>query len=144
MARIDHAERDRRRKLVQAHMAAENAHDLEAIIDTFAGGAEMVFNKTPFTGDGLRMAHILFGMSGDHPGSLSGTQVRPEGESFTDDEIVIDGTVTGLHVGDVLGFPATQRQVVLPYVAIYRFDAEGKLVSERIVMDFSPFAGIPA
>jgi hypothetical protein len=140
METIDKAERERRRALVAAHMAAENAHDLEAILGTFSGDAEMVFNKTPYTGDGLRMAHILFGMSSEHPGSLSGTQVRPEGESFTDDAIVIDGTVTGLHVGNILGFAATQRQVVLPYVAIYRFDAEGKLASERIVMDFSPLA----
>src|SRR5450432_3463031 len=91
---IDSAERDRRRRLVQSHMDAENAYDLEAIVGSFASEAEMVFNKTPFTGDAaLRMAHILFGMSSTDPGALSGTQVRPASEAFTDEEIVIDGTV---------------------------------------------------
>jgi hypothetical protein len=141
---VDDTERERRRRLVQAHMDAENEHDLEAIIGTFSGDGEMVFNTMTFKGpEALRQSHTLFGMSAG-PGALSGTRVVPEREHFTDDEIVIEGRVTGKHVGDLLGFPATNREVALPYVAVYHFDQAGKLVSERIVMDFSAFAGAPA
>jgi hypothetical protein len=137
----DHTERERRRRLVRLHMDAENRHDLDAIIETFTADGEMLFNTTAFRGEGpLRLGHTLFGMSAA-PGALSGTRVVPEHEHFTDEEIVIEGLVVGRHVGDILGFPPTNREVQLPYVAIYRFDDRGKLASERIVMDFSSFAG---
>lgn len=52
-----------------------------------------------------------------------------------------NGRVIGTHVGQVLHFAPTFRRVELHYAAFYRFDGSGKLVSERIVMNWAPLAG---
>lgn len=134
-------QRARWRELLEAHVGAENLHDLDVILETFADDGEMVFNGNVSSGDDqLSSAHIMFGFSGAVPGGLTRTQVIAEREHFTDDAILIEGRVVGEHVRAVGIFPPTFRRVTLPYSAFYRFDAEGKLVSERIVMDFTPLA----
>jgi hypothetical protein len=134
-------QRDRRRVLVTAHVGEENAHDLPGILATFSAGAQMVVNGLVFRDDdSIRQGHIDFGLSSTMSG-LEDTRVLPEREYFTPDTILIEGKVAGRHVGPVAGFPATNRDVELPYLAFYRFDAAGKLVSERIVMNWGPLAG---
>jgi len=132
-------ERARWRELLEAHVGGENQHDLDVILETFADEGEMVFNGNVSRGDDqLSSAHIMFGFSAAVPGGLTRTQVIAEREHFTDDSILIEGRVVGEHVRAVGIFPATFRRVTLPYSAFYRFDQAGKLVSERIVMDFTP------
>lgn len=135
---IDERERRRRRELVQAHMAAENAHDIDAILATFAPNAEGVLNGlTVHNAEELRQFHILFGMS-SYPGALLDTRVVPEREHFSDGEIIIEGRLAARHAGPFLGLPPTQAPVELFYTAIYRFDESGKLASERIRMNWGP------
>ncbi len=67
----------------------------------------------------------------------------PEHTHFTADEIVIEGRLCGKHVGEFQGFPPTEREVELPFVAFYRFDVAGKLTSERVVMNLGPLAHGP-
>jgi hypothetical protein len=64
-----------------------------------------------------------------------------DAEHFTDDEIVVEGRLTGKHSSEFLGFPPTDREIELPFVAFYRFDAQGKLTSERVVMNLGPLRG---
>jgi len=47
----------------------------------------------------------------------------------------------GTHVGEFQGFAPSGCDVELPFVAFYRFDAAGGLVSERVVMNLGPPAG---
>ena len=134
---IDDAERARRRELVHAHMKVENGHDLDGIMATFSGDAEMLYNRQSFhEPDTIRAAHAYFGLS-SAAGAFRGLRVVPDHEHFTADEIVIEGRMCGTHVGDFEGFPATGRDVEMPYVAFYRFDEKGKLVSERVVMNLA-------
>jgi hypothetical protein len=51
------------------------------------------------------------------------------------------GRVCGKHRSEFLGFPPTERDVELPFVAFYCFDANGKLTSERVVMNLGPLRG---
>jgi len=44
----------------------------------------------------------------------------------------------GAHGSEFLGFQPTGRAVELPFVAFYRFDDDGKLSSERVVMNLGP------
>ena len=134
---IDDAERERRRALVRAHLAAETHHDLDAVMSTFAENTEMIYNRASFTDhDSIRNAHISIGMSSD-AGAIAGLEIVTDAESFTDDDIVIEGRLCGKHVAEFRGFEPTQREVELPFVTFYRFDQEGKLASERVVMDLS-------
>lgn len=135
MTTIDGTERERRRALVRAHMAAENRHDLDGIMRTFAGTTEMVYNRDSFPShDAIRGAHAYMGFSAA-PGAFAGLRLVADAEHFTAEEIVVEGRLCGKHVGEFLGFAPTNRDVELPYVAFYRFDADGQLASERVVMN---------
>ena len=132
---ITDAERQRRRNLVRAHLAAETIHDLDTVMDTFAETTEMIYNRDSFADhDAIRAAHVYIGMS-PIDGAISGLEVITDAESFTDDDIVIEGRVCGKHVGEFRGYEPTQRDVELPFVTFYRFDSNDKLESERVVMD---------
>ncbi len=132
---INDAERIRRRELVRAHLAAENQHDLDKVMSTFAEETEMIYNRDAFTDhNAIRDAHIYIGMS-PVAGAISGLEVITDAESFTDDDIVIEGRLCGKHVGEFRGYQPTQREVELPFVTFYRFDSNGRLASERVVMD---------
>ena len=135
---IDERERTRRRALLHAHYAAENQHDLEGIMKTFAGDGEMLYNRQSFPSDeAIRWAHVQMGMS-SAPGAFSGLRVLVDEEHFTEAEIVVEGRLCGRHSSDFLGFPATDREVELPFIGFYRFDGAGKLSSERVVMNLGP------
>lgn len=135
---IDAAERDRRRTLLHAHYAAENAHDLERIMATFSSDAEMLYNRQSFADDaGIRWAHGYIGMTAA-PGAFGELVTTIDAEHFTDDEIVVEGRLCGAHQSEFLGYPPSARPVELPFVAFYRFDGRGELVSERVVMNLGP------
>ena len=138
---IDERERERRRELIRAHYAAENDHDLDRIMATFSKHGVMVYNRQTFpTDETIRLAHSYMGMSAV-PGALAGLRAVIDEEHFTDAETVIEGRICGKHSRDFLGFAPTQRDVELPFVAFYRFDANGKLASERVVMNLGPLHG---
>ncbi len=135
---IDAREQERRRTLIKEHYAAENDHDLDRLMDTFADDGVMHYNHLPFEGDeGIRGAHILIGMSAS-PGAFSSVRAIIDEEHYTDEETVVEGRMCGKHSNEFFGFAPTERDVELPFVAFYRFDNTGKLTSERIVMNLGP------
>lgn len=135
---VDEKERERRRRLVRAHVDAENAHDIEAIMASFAPHAIGRMNGDVSTGpEGVRQGHVLFGLS-EEPGIFSDLQVVHEVEHFSDEEIIYEGHFVGVHTGTAPGFPPpTGKEVILPYVVVYRFDCEGLLVSESANVELS-------
>jgi hypothetical protein len=137
-------ERERWRRLVRAHVAAENAHDLDAIMATFAEHAiGQVNDDDSTTHEAIARGHAFFGLSAA-PGVLSDLQVIHEREHFTDEEIVYEGRFHGRFTGAVPNFPPpTGLALDLPYIVLYRFDRDDKLVSERARINFAPlFAGL--
>lgn len=141
---IAEPERARRRALIRAHYAAENAHDLDRIMKTFSPRAEMIYNRQSFPEAGvIRQAHAYIGFAAA-AGAFTGIRNFVDAEHFTDDEIVIEGRLCGEHTGEFQGFAPSGRAVELPFVAFYRFDADGALVSERVVMNLGPLGAAPA
>ena len=139
---VDEQEKARRRALLHAHYRVENAHDLDGIMATFSPDAEMLYNRRSFPApESIRRAHGYIGLS-EAAGAFAGVRNVIDAEHFTADEIVVEGRLCGRHVGEFLGFPATGRDVELPFVTFYRFDAAGKLTSERVVMDLAQI-GVP-
>lgn len=141
---IDERERERRRRLAKAHVDAENAHDLDAIVATFAPHAVNDLNGAVSIGhEAARQGHALFGLSRE-PGLMSELTVVHEIEHFTDEEIVYEGHFRGIHTGSAPGFPPPSGLAVkLPYIVAYRFDDDGLLVSERARVDVSPLYASP-
>ena len=101
----------------------------------------MLYNRQSF-GDpeSIRTAHAYIGLSSTD-GAFRGIRNVIDREHFTTDEIVVEGRLCGRHVGDFQGHSATERDVELPFVAFYRFAANGKLTSERVVMNVGPLHG---
>jgi hypothetical protein len=140
---IAEAERERRRKLLHAHYAVENRHDLDGIMATFSRDAEMLYNRQAFAEpDAIRLAHGYIGLS-SVGGAFRDIRNVIDAEHFTDDEIVVEGRLCGRHVGEFQGHPPTGKDVELPFVAFYRFDASGKLTSERVVMNLGSLGATP-
>jgi hypothetical protein len=105
---------------------------------SFAKDAVMLYNGQAFpTDETIRWAHGYIGMTAA-PGAFGGLRAHIDAEHFTDTETVVEGRLTGTHEGEFLGFPATGHDIELPFVAFYRFDADGKLTSERVVMNLGP------
>jgi hypothetical protein len=136
-------ERNRRRRLCAAHVAEENQHDIDGLMKTFARNTEVSVNGFVVTDRELiRAGHVGGGFS-DAPGALANLRVVPEIEYVTDDEIVYEGRLIGQHVAEMNQFPPTQREVSIPYVAFYRFDRAGKLVSERLTFNYGVLSPTP-
>jgi ketosteroid isomerase-like protein len=112
-----------------AHVAAENAHDIDALMATFAPDAVMEVNQRRFdTPDAIRRAHERMGFGPDGAGGISDLRVVEGRRTLTDDGIVVEGRITARAT-------ATGGEVVLPYCVIYQFDAAGLLYSERAYLD---------
>lgn len=137
---VDRQERARRKRLLEVHVGAENAHDLDAVVATFSPQSMNSLNLEEIPGDPaiVRQAHIALGL-GPTPGYLEGTQILPEAEHFTDEAVVVEGFVRGRHIGVVNGLPPSNEVILLRYVAFYVFAQDGLLASERVVLDMSPF-----
>jgi hypothetical protein len=133
---------DRRTALLHAHYAAENANDMDRIMKTFSAGAEMLYNRQAFRDpDAIKLAHVYIGFAAS--GAFANLHNVIDAEHLTADEIIVEGRLCGKHVGEFQGFPPTQQEVELPFVAFYRFDADGKLASERVVMNLGPLGHAP-
>lgn len=134
---IDPQERERRHRLIIAHYAVENDHDLDGIMATFAKDGVMQYNHQSFSDDEqIRWAHGYMGMSSE-PGAISDLRAIIDEEQYTAEETVIEGRMCGKHSKEFMGFEPTDKEVELPFVAFYRFDEAGKLTSERVVMNLA-------
>ena len=51
-----------------------------------------------------------------------------------DDKVAARLTACGTHQGELLGIPATQRQITVPMIETYRL-ADGKIAEQWVVMD---------
>ncbi len=132
---ITDSEKARRRALLKTHYDVENSHDMDGIMATFSPEAEMLYNRIPFTDpQSIRYAHRLMGFSGTG-GAFADIYHHIDSEHFTDDEIIVEGRLSGKHVGEFQGIEPTGRNVELPFVAFYHFDKTDKLISERVVMN---------
>ncbi len=132
---ITDSEKARRRALLKTHYDVENDHDINGIMATFSPDGELLFNGTPFTDpQSIRYAHRFMGFSGAD-GAFEDIHHYIDSEHFTEDEIIVEGRLSGKHVGNFQGIAATGRNVELPFVAFYRFDQTDKLISERVVMN---------
>ena len=135
---IDEIERKRRHGLLVAHLAAENRGDIAGIMNTFSADAVMSYNATPFPNpEAIQAAHVYIGFS-EAEGAFQNARNLIERESFTDTDIVLEGRLCGIHQSEFLGFKPSGKAVELPFVAIYTFREDGKLTSERVVMNLGP------
>lgn len=120
--------------LLARHLDAENRHDVDAIMATYADDPIVVLNGRALAGrDRVRAFHERFGFGGD--GSFADVRVEERHRHVTADAIVIEQTLSGRHVGDWEGMAPTGRRFEVNVCTVYRFAADGRLASEHVYLD---------
>jgi steroid delta-isomerase-like uncharacterized protein len=119
-------------QLVEEHVEAENAHDLDGIMTTF--GEQACYEDQPwdehYDGPGGVRAYYTRLLA-----ALPDLHIGVERRHVTHDHVILEVTITGTHRGTWRGLPATGRRVRIPLCAVYTFDDAGKLREERIYYD---------
>jgi predicted ester cyclase len=127
----------RRDRTIEAHLAAEAAHDIDAIMATYAPDAELVFNGQVFNiSEQIRNLHLALGLGGR--GALPDLSSPPLRTFNVGEVIVIEYCIQGTHKGEFAGIQATGKEVEMAAMVIYEFDDEARLKSERAYIDTTP------
>ena len=135
-ATMDREQLEARLGLVEEHIAAENASDIERTMATYGRNASIVFNGVTLDGhESIRALYEELGFGGR--GGFSNLCQEVLHRYVTDEAVIIELTVTGEHTGTWQGIAATGRKIKLPVCAIFVFDEEGKAASERVYFDGS-------
>ncbi|HEY6186685.1 MAG TPA: ester cyclase [Pyrinomonadaceae bacterium] len=120
--------------LLEEHLRAENAHDLDAIMKTFAEDARLILNGYTFGGhDVIRALHHDLGFGGD--GGFSELRVEERHRYVTSEAVIIEQTLSGRHTGTWQGIEASGITFKIAVCTIYTFDEEGRIVGENVYFD---------
>jgi hypothetical protein len=135
-----HAPMTAREETLARHLAAENAHDLDAIMGTYAAAPMVTINGRAIAGDEkVRAFHQRFGFGGDG-GSFAEVSVVERARHLSDGAIILEQTLSGRHVAPYAGIAATGRRFSVAVCTVYRFTPEGKLASEDVYFDSARIA----
>ncbi len=135
-ATMDREQPEARLKLVEEHIAAENAFDIERTMATYGRNPSIVFNGVTFDGhENIRALYEEIGFG--RRGGFANLRQEVNHRYVTDKAIVLELMVTGEHTGTWQGIAATGRKIELPVCAIFVFDEEGKAANERVYFDGS-------
>ncbi|MEW6733206.1 MAG: ester cyclase [Acidobacteriota bacterium] len=120
--------------VLEQHLSVENKHDINAIMETFAADAELIWGGKAYRGhEMIRKLHEGLGF-GDQ-GAFSELSVVEIKRHTTTEAIIIEQKLTGRHTGTWEGIPATNKSVEVPICTVYEFDESGHIISERPHLD---------
>ena len=123
-----------RARCLEEHLRAENQHDVDAIMKTFAQNGVLIFNGVSIADhDRIRALHEDLGFG--QGGGFSDLSIEEKERYVSGEAIVLEQVVRGKHTGVWQGVPATGRTVELAVSTVYKFDEEGKLSSENVYFD---------
>lgn len=121
-------------QLLEEHLRAENAHDMDGIMETFGQGARLVLNGYTF-GDHDRIRALHEDLGFGERGGFSDLKVEERRRYVADDAIILEQTLSGTHTGTWQGVEATARSFKVAVCTVYSFDEDGKLASENAYFD---------
>jgi steroid delta-isomerase-like uncharacterized protein len=122
--------------VLQRHLAAENAHDLEGTLATLHRDCRFEDHAT---------GQVWHGRAGaaDHYRQwwrcFDVAVSRNEGQFAcwpSETTFMSEATWKGTHIGDYLGIPATSKSITLPFVVVVTFE-DGLLWGERFHYDLA-------
>jgi predicted ester cyclase len=119
-----------RQAILDAHSAAESAHDLDGVIATFHHPRyEIVPTGQVFDGE-----QAVRGYHGANFAGIPDFKVEPIATHHGDDAAAQEAWVSGTHLATYNGLPPTGRHVRVRVCGIYVFE-EDRLVCERVYYD---------
>ena len=132
--KLNQTQIDARLRIVDEHMRAENAGDLNGIMNTFGERPTFILNGDTLAGhESIRAFYEGFGFGGQ--GGFTHIHVDERQRHISDDVVILEVMVSGEHTGTWQGIPATGKRFEVPLCAVFVFDEEGKLAGERVYMD---------
>jgi steroid delta-isomerase-like uncharacterized protein len=123
---------DARLAAVEEHVRQENRHDLDGLLATFGPTAHHEDGPWSERHDGMEAVREYYaGLFRAAPDLHIEVKDRHVGT----DAIVLEVVVTGTHLGAWRGLPPTGRHLEFPLCGIYTFDANDRMLGERIYYD---------
>jgi steroid delta-isomerase-like uncharacterized protein len=119
-------------RLVESHVAAENTHDVDAIMQTFGPNARYRDESWHDDRDGRGNVRRYYE---EIMVSLPDLHIEIVRRHAADDAIVLEVVISGTHLGMWRGLPATGRRVAIPLCGVFSFDDDDRLAEERIYYD---------
>jgi steroid delta-isomerase-like uncharacterized protein len=119
-----------REATVRRHMQAENVHDFDAVIATFAHPRYEII-ATGQTHDGEAAVRQYFR---DSRAAFPDQRNELIALHHADDAVVVEFWLLGTHRGPLMGFEPTGREFRCQMTALFIFDGAG-LVCERVYFD---------
>ena len=129
--------RETMRRVLIEHVEAENVHDRERVLATYAEH-DPVFEDVPagrrFVGGDEIVGNYRHLWDG-----FPGLERRIDRWTFGADSCVIELTLTGKHEGTYRGIGATGRELALRIIAHFAFDESGRITQETAYYDTLTF-----
>ena len=125
---------DEMRDLFEAHRRAEEARDIDAILDTFA--ADPFLETVPL---GLRSSGreaVRTAYEQQYFTAFPDLAPEDEGIAIGDDVIAVWGTLRGTSRGEWLGVAPGGGSFAVPFANVVPF-ADGRMLGERIYFDLA-------
>ena len=118
--------------IVEEHVRAELAHELDALVDTFGKDPEWIDNSARedhHGHDGVRAYYAdLFAGFPDFSLDI-------ERRHIAEETIILEVLVRGTHTGTWKGIPPTGRRAEFPVCAVFTFDDRDQIHAEIVYFD---------
>lgn len=125
-------QRERREQIVRAHVAAENAGDVEATIATFHRARYDVLPMGAVSEGEEAVRQLVSGLLTAFPDF----KFEIAKLHHADDAVILEGRMTGTHQNDFAGIEARGNSMHTPAVCVFDFE-EDRLVNESVYFDFA-------
>lgn len=132
MATINAERLAQRRKIVHAHIEAENEHNLEAVLATW--GDSIIFDDA----SGGQKYVGAEDVRNNYDSLFSGfpdMKIDIKKEHILDNVIILEVDMMGTHQGSWIGIPPTNKYAKFAVCALFEFDENDKLSVERVYYD---------
>lgn len=125
------------RRVLEEHVAAENAHDRARVLATYIPDGA-VFEDVP-SGRRYTGAEEIIDNYRNLWDGFPGLERRIHRWTFGDDSCVIELTLAGAHEGSYRGLDATGKKLDLRIIAHFTFNADGLITQETAYYDTLTF-----
>jgi steroid delta-isomerase-like uncharacterized protein len=129
-ATMDESRVAARIKLVDEHVRAENEHELDGTMATMNEAPLFKLNNDEISGrHGVRKfyADLFQGFPDFH--------VDVTRRHVSDEAIILEATISGTHMNEWSGIPASGRRIQFPLCTVFPFDDNDRITGERVYFD---------
>ncbi|HWO69850.1 MAG TPA: ester cyclase [Actinomycetota bacterium] len=123
--------REARIARVEEHIRAENGHDLDGVMATYAGSPRYEDEPYGERHDGAGQVRRYYERLLT---AVPDLRIEVSRRHATEEAVILECVISGTHLGEWRGLPATGRSLRFPLCAVYTFDGD-RLAGERIYYD---------